>query len=83
MPSYKSIQENRLFKEEENSSKKISEFEPKPFSVKENFATQKLPFFCSQELHWEQKTHVPLRIRMGSLAQTDWLEQKPNAQAPR
>lgn len=79
---------NRRVEENQSSSQRIVSLEkaptiaPKFSSLKENFATQKLPFFCSQELKWERKTHVPLRIRMGSVAHTDWLEQKPNAQIP-
>ena len=47
-----------------------------------NATTQHMPFFCRQELKVEQRFGVPLRLRIGSVQYTDWLEQKPGAIAP-
>ncbi len=35
-----------------------------------------MPFFCRQEVKWEQTLKFPLRIRLGSVDQANWLEQK-------
>jgi len=45
-------------------------------------ATCNYGFFCKQELKGDKILPMPVRFRMGSMQQTDWLEQKPNTIAP-
>lgn len=53
----------------------------RPAGLKYN-AYRELGAACKIEWKLEKATKVPLRLRLGSLQQTDYLEQKPNAQRP-
>ena len=50
---------------------------PNPFEKKSY--RQPLSFFCLKEWQFEKATSIPLRLRLGSMEYTDYLEQKPNA----
>ena len=51
-------------------------------ALQQNYPQQRLSFFCRKEWKFEKATSIPLRIRLGSLEYTDYLEQKPNAARP-
>jgi hypothetical protein len=53
-----------------------------PASLRVDFSVRQMPFFCREELKYEKMTGIPLRFRVGSLQECDWLEQKPNALPP-
>lgn len=44
-----------------------------------NFYTQNFGFFCKKELAVEKYLKVPLRVRLGSVQQCDYLEGKHSA----
>jgi hypothetical protein len=51
-----------------------------PFSIiSPSYYTQHFGFFCKKELQFEKKIKIPLKFRLGSVQQCDWLEGKPNA----
>ena len=51
-------------------------------SVNTGRHTLPMGWFCRQEWKLERSTGIPFRLRIGSAAYVDWLEQKPNAIKP-
>ncbi len=50
--------------------------------IAKNFFAMQLGIVCKKELQFEKKTSIPLRLRLGSLDYTNYLEQKPNSLKP-
>jgi hypothetical protein len=50
-----------------------------PRNLKIQTISNHYPLFCRLEKHFEKATSIPFRFRLGSLAYTDYLEQKPNS----
>lgn len=44
-----------------------------------DFYTRGFGFFCKNELNFEKKSKISLKVRLGSLAYVDHLEGKPNS----
>jgi hypothetical protein len=44
--------------------------------ISSNFYTQNFGFFCKKELQLEKAIKLPLKFRLGSVDQCDWLEGK-------
>ncbi len=53
-----------------------------PLRISSAEFTRHLPFFCRQELALEKRIKLPVRLRLGSVQQADWLESKPGAELP-
>ena len=47
-----------------------------------NFYASNAGFFCRQEIFFEKKTNIRLRIRLGSLDYSNYLEGKSNNRVP-
>lgn len=50
--------------------------------ISPDFYAKKLGFFCKREWQFESRTKLPLRLRLGSVAYTDWMEGKKGALMP-
>jgi hypothetical protein len=48
-------------------------------SLPQNFYNQNLGYFCKKEIQLQKIIKLPVFIRLGSKAQVDYLERKPNA----
>jgi len=55
-------------------------FTPTSYSlIPPSLYTKNFGFFCKKELQLEKVTKLPLRFRLGSVQQCDWLEGKTNS----
>jgi hypothetical protein len=53
--------------------------QPRSYSIiNSNFYTQNFGFFCKKELQIEKIIKLPLKFRLGSVQQCDWMEGKQN-----
>jgi hypothetical protein len=48
----------------------------RPLSLPPDWYARQMAWTCQQEWQWEKTTRLPLRIRLGSKEQVDWLEGK-------
>lgn len=60
----------------------VSAYKPQAFNVhtplQYDFYNYLAPF-CKAEYKFQKATHIPLKVRVGTIEQCDYLEQKPNA----
>jgi len=50
--------------------------------IAKNFSIVQLGIVCKKEFEFEKRTSIPLRLRIGSLDYTNYMERKPNALKP-
>lgn len=50
--------------------------------IAKDFSSMQMGIVCKKEFEFEKKTSIPLRLRIGSLDYTNYMEQKPNALKP-
>lgn len=48
-------------------------------AIPPNFYVNNLGFFCKQELKIQSLTGIPLKLRLGTVQQCDWMEGKRHA----
>jgi hypothetical protein len=60
----------------------LNKFSNGDIGLLKNNYTQSLGVLCKAEYQFQKTTSIPLRLRLGSLDYTNYLEQKPNALKP-
>ena len=72
---------NKLFMTQVSTSTPgITIINKKPLlPVSAGFYAANLGFFCKQEIKFQKAVKFPLKFRLGSVQQCDWMEGKPNS----
>ena len=69
---------NIIPKKNTTSAFKVNNYVSPTMLVSPNFYSSNLAFFCRQEIKFEKSTKIPLKFRLGSMQQVDYLEGKNN-----
>ena len=56
--------------------KEVKKMVPAPMVVRADYYARQMAWTCRQEWKLEQAARLPLRLRLGSREQVDWLEGK-------
>ncbi len=72
------FKKNILIKRVSDSTVKKNNYVSPSMLVSPTFYSCNLAFFCRQELKFEKATKIPLKFRLGSVQQVDYLEGKNN-----